>query len=44
MGLEERRDLLFPLREYLTEHYGNKQRWVDQMLKSITSDIYTYEY
>ena len=33
MGLEERRDLLFPLREYLTEHYGNKQRWVDQMLR-----------
>ena len=37
MGLDERRDILFPLREYLTEHFGNKQRWVEQMLRIYNS-------
>ena len=33
MGLEERRDILFPLREYLNDKYGDKQRWVDSLLR-----------
>ena len=33
MGLEERRDILFPLREYLNENFGNKNQWVENMLR-----------
>ena len=33
MGLDERRDILFPLREYLNEKYGNKEEWVENMLR-----------
>jgi hypothetical protein len=37
MGLDERRDILFPLREYLDEKFGNKERWVEQMLRIYNS-------
>ena len=33
MGLEERRDLLYPLREYLTNKFDNKEEWIEKMLK-----------
>ena len=33
MGLDERRDYVFPFREYLNEQFGDKQRWIDNMLR-----------
>ncbi len=33
MGLDERRDYVFPFREYLDEQFGDKQRWIDNMLR-----------
>lgn len=33
VSLDERRNLLYPLREYLTKKFDNKEEWVEKMLK-----------
>ena len=33
VSLDERRNLLWPLREYLTEKFDNKEEWIEKMLK-----------
>lgn len=33
VSLDERRNLLYPLREYLTNKFDNKEEWVEKMLR-----------
>ena len=33
VSLDERRNLLYPLREYLTNKFDNKEEWIEKMLK-----------
>ena len=33
VSLDERRNLLYPLREYLTNRFDNKEEWVEKMIK-----------
>ncbi len=33
VSLDGRRNILNPLREYLTEKFDNKEEWVEKMLK-----------
>ncbi len=37
LTLNEKRDYVFPLREYLDKKYGDKQRWVDSLLRIYNS-------
>ena len=40
VSLDERRNLLYPLREYLTEKFDNKEEWVEKMVKLYSGNLY----